>query len=292
MVKISVPGKTFIAGEYIATLGGPALVVTTEPYFETLFEKTKSEMQLVGIHADSPAGKLARQHQAQLANVRVSFIDPYKLGGFGASTAQFLAVYQYCQPGNIVPEDLLAAYRKCAWNGEGLAPSGADLIAQAFGQLTYFHKNKKQLETFAWPFANLDFHLISTGTKLATHTHLQSMKGFRAEHLEKAFAMIEQKDEHLFVKGIRAYAQALAEEGFTAPASLEILTSINKLDNVLAAKACGAMGADVILVLTPKNQSAALDQYLDSKKLKKVASTAQLARGLQQENSSGNEINP
>ena len=46
-IQLKAPGKTFVTGEYLATLGGPALLLTTQPCFElNVFD---GETKLTGI---------------------------------------------------------------------------------------------------------------------------------------------------------------------------------------------------------------------------------------------------
>ncbi len=88
----SIPGKTFLAGEYLALYEGPTLVFLSQPYFELSVNKGHGET--AGIHKESPAGLFIRKHQEYFANFDLKFIDPYSgRGGFGASTAQFLGCY-------------------------------------------------------------------------------------------------------------------------------------------------------------------------------------------------------
>src|SRR4051794_4338735 len=88
----SVPGKTFLAGEYLALSGGPSLVFASEPRFE--LSVTSGAGKAEGIHADSPAGLFIKKNQDYFKNFDLVFHDPYQgKGGFGASTAQFLGAY-------------------------------------------------------------------------------------------------------------------------------------------------------------------------------------------------------
>lgn len=136
----SVPGKTFLAGEYLAVKEGPTLFILTKPVFETVI--SKGEGLIDGIHSESPAGLYIAKNKDLFQEVNIRFKAAYDgKGGFGASTAQFLAVYSFVQgSSDIDPLDMLEDYYEVAWQGVGTKPSGADLVAQLCGQIVYFYK--------------------------------------------------------------------------------------------------------------------------------------------------------
>lgn len=81
-------------GEYTALSGGPALLLTHGPYFECSFTSAATPMPLP-FHPHSPAGLWADINDDDFfSKFNIEFTDPHKgSGGFGASTAQFIAVY-------------------------------------------------------------------------------------------------------------------------------------------------------------------------------------------------------
>ena len=91
------PGKTFLVGEYSVLLGGAALGLATKPYFEFNFQTEFNSFPPFQIHAESPAGLYLRAHEANQDVMQVGFLNPYfsqgVRGGFGQSTAEYLAVY-------------------------------------------------------------------------------------------------------------------------------------------------------------------------------------------------------
>ncbi|WP_413570290.1 hypothetical protein ACLWBD_07165 [Bdellovibrio sp. HCB117] len=289
----SVPGKTFIAGEYLALQEGPTLVLLSQPCFE--LEAHKGSGNLGSIHPESPAGLFIRKHQDYFSQFDLGFKDPYAgKGGFGASTAQFLGVYALWLYKEAPQQDmeklldfkhLLEAYYEVAWNGEGQRPSGADLVGQLKGALTFFEKRKGLISVKSWPFEDLELHLLHTGNKVATHEHLKNLKSFDASSLEKSFAMIREsfdtQDSSIFVSGINAYADSLKSLGFTCNETLSLLNDIKQISGVVAAKGCGALGADVVLVVTRKNESEELKQFCQQRQLSLMASSQKIANGLQ-----------
>lgn len=291
-LTFSVPGKTFLAGEYLALQGGPTLIFLSEPRFELKVQKGQGG--LGSIHPESPAGIFVRRHSDIFSSYDLDFVDPYLgRGGFGASTAQFLGAYAFwlkTQNPEIDVEselkwqDLLEAYYRCAWKGEGQRPSGADVVGQFAGHLTVFEKRSESLSTFSWPFSDLDFYLLHTGNKVATHEHLKNLPAFDASELNASFASIRQSlqvhDSSAFVAGVTSYGAALKKLNFTCAETLLLLNDILTVPNVRTAKGCGALGADVILVILNKNGGAALRQHCETHQLSIISSSEQISSGL------------
>jgi hypothetical protein len=276
---LSVPGKSFLAGEYLALKGGASLIFNSKPRFE--FSAKPGSGGVEGIHPDSPAGKLIHDHRDFFAKYNLSFLDPYQgRGGWGASTAQFLMTFVLnewrasCELEtfkSLSISRLLESYWKYAWNGQGLRPSGADLVAQYKGSLCLFERRTGLVGVYGWTFGDIDFALIPTGQKIATHEHLKTLAEFDEAPLELAMKSIQQAlesgDSAEFVGGIRANAQALADLGFTAPHTQGLCREMLQRPGVLAAKGCGAMGADVMLVVYQKTASDTFKDFVTSKDL-------------------------
>src|ERR1700729_3734074 len=97
-MKITIPSKTFLLGDYISLLGGPVLVLNTEPVFQCLLEKSSGDQTIphyFGIHPESTAGKFIQRFANDFAGYDLTFFDPHQgAGGFGASSAQFVMVYK------------------------------------------------------------------------------------------------------------------------------------------------------------------------------------------------------
>ncbi len=289
----SVPGKTFLAGEYLALIGGPTLVFLSQPCFETVISRGYGDVR--GIHPKSPAGLFMSKYRDYFKDYQMEFRESYAgKGGFGASTAQFLSAYAFWLYKETPQHDmekildfkhLLEAYYEAAWTGEGQRPSGADLVGQLKGSLTFFEKRQGLLSVKSWPFAELEFHLIHTGNKLATHEHLQTLGSFRTESLERAFAIIKSSFDNthggLFCEGIEAYARALKELNFTCEPTAKLLEELRQLPGVRAAKGCGALGADVVLAVVARDGSAMLKTYCERQGLALLSSSDKISQGLQ-----------
>ncbi|MDG0817405.1 hypothetical protein [Bdellovibrio svalbardensis] len=289
----SIPGKTFLLGEYLALHGGPTLVALTQPNFELIAHKGSGSLGT--IHSDSPAGKFISTYPDYFRQFDLEFKDPYQgKGGFGASTAQFLGVYSLWLYKEAHHQDmhklvdlrhLLEAYNKVAWNGQGFPPSGADLVGQVKGSLTFFEKKKGLVSVASWPFADLEFYLIHTGNKLATHEHLRALGDFDSSGLEKSFAIakssFETHQSEMFVEAVNLYAMNLQALGFTCEPTLKLLADIRKHSGIKAIKGCGALGVDVLFAVVAKEQSQELKNYCQKNGLSIVASHHQISSGEQ-----------
>jgi mevalonate kinase len=255
-MKWQIPAKTFLLGEYSAIAEGSAIVLTTTPYFElTITKKTGTST----IHPESPAG-IWWQSQNQPLNV-LEWHDPYNgIGGLGASSAQFLASYlASCTLYKRTPsmENMLSAYYQCAWTGKGLRPSGYDVIAQSHQGCVFINRKKNCIQSYNWPFPNLAFFLIHTGVKLATHHHLQVRT--LPSHIDDLSAIsddahqaIVQKNDQQFVDSINKFHHKLKNLSLVAEHSLALIDYFKSYPEVLGIKGCGALGADVLLLLTTK----------------------------------------
>lgn len=283
MKKWSIPAKTFLLGEYAAIAGAPAIVLTTSPCFEvTLSDK----IGLHGIHPESPAGKWWLQHGQK--DVGLQWNDPYQgRGGMGASSAQFLGAYlasMHEQKKKVDQQHMLDAYLQSAWHGEGLRPSGYDVLAQSQHGCVYIDKQNDFFQNFSWPFQDIAFLLLHTGQKLATHHHLQTMA--LPSHLSQLTAIVdiaktafEQVDSQRMVDAVNAYHHQLMHMNLVAEHTMRHVESFKKQPDIVAIKGCGAMGSDVLLLLIPTNQQTALSQRLSKSGWNILATSKKLHTG-------------
>jgi len=262
-VRLAVPAKTFLLGEYAALSAAPALLLASEPSF--VVERTK-EPDLIGIHPDSPAGKFWRDHSDRRYGLQ--FFDPYGgIGGLGASSAQFLGAYQLVfGKDDIAIEHLLSQYYHYAWNGIGARPSGYDILAQMHQGLVFVDRQQERISTMTWPFDNLAVYLIHTGKKLATHTYLQDTRacpdysslGRLAAH---AFDAVRTSSRSDFLQAVRAAGECLDTNNLVALHSKALIAKLYKQNWVQAVKGCGAMGADILSVYIAPEYASALRDF-------------------------------
>lgn len=257
MQRWQIPAKTFLLGEYVALLNGPALLLTTTPCFHLSLNQKKEPSK---IHDESPAGLLWKKHGHPEFNLK--WEDPFHgLGGLGASSAQFIGTYLAIKTLNQQPIDqneLLDWYFNLHWQGIGLKPSGYDILAQINHHCVYVNQHNDNLASFSWPFTDLAFILLHSGEKLATHHHLKSMK--IPDGTQQLSPIVEDgktafltHDATLLISAVNQYQDALEKMQLTTRNSLQQINFLKQQPEVLAAKGCGAMGSDVILLLVPKN---------------------------------------
>lgn len=279
-MKWLIPAKTFLLGEYAALAGGPAIIMTTSPCFELT---TASEQGLHGIHPQSPAGRWWAAHG--MIDAGLQWYDPYHgRGGMGASSAQFIGVYlaSMSVPENTLNQQaMLDAYFDYSWNGEGLRPSGYDVLAQSLWGCSYINRQQGHCQSYEWPFPDLAFVLLHTGQKLATHEHLQATSlPNRIDELvaivELAKAAFDVVDSESLIAAVNAYHQQLLRLNLVAEHSKRYIDLIKQQTDILAIKGCGALGADVLLVLIAKDKLASVIHNLSTVGLNIVATSHDL----------------
>ncbi|MDR1236328.1 MAG: hypothetical protein LBJ96_04960 [Holosporaceae bacterium] len=250
--------KTFLVGEYSVLFGGGAVVLVTAPYFRLKIRSGKTN--LVGVEEQSPAYRFYKTHDFN--GLSIDFCDPHnKSGGFGASSAQFSLLYQLylrLTRKEFDAKSFLAEYKQLSSKTKGVAPSGADCVAQYFNYSIYFNGADGSAEKINRNFPNLDFAIFSTGYKVATHLHLQELKAFNIEKFQKAVLGVRKSfadgNEEALVENVRNFSDLLAENNFVCDNSLGIVEKLLKTEGVRAAKGCGALGADTVLVIFEKSK--------------------------------------
>ncbi len=285
----SAPSKTFLTGEYAVLVGGPAIVLNTPPRFELFCEKENSldEMQVSGIPEGSPAAVWLQQRRPLLAGWKIDFRDPHeKRGGFGASGAQFLMVHSFTtllQHSNLTPqlkaEDVFNDYQLCT-RGSG---SGADVLAQMKGGAAVVNLKETRAERYDWPYPELGFGILRTGSKMPTHLHLQTLKRDSlkelvapAEACVRAFGVASWRD---FAGLVKDFEAALRGLDLQATRTTDLLKAFKSQSWCLAAKGCGAWGADPILLMFEKGNQAEVAEFAETQGLPFVANN--LSGGLE-----------
>jgi mevalonate kinase len=266
-MKIQIPGKIFICGEYAALKGEPALTVAVKPCFEydslhtvsaPLADEDSQENKL--FHEDSPAGILQAQYQVSLEG---RFRDPYKgIGGLGKSTAEFLAVAQKAL-GLRDEWHLWSQYRKIHEGAENV-PSGVDLLTQLKGGYCLTETTLLKSEKIQWPFHRYDWLALITGNKVKTHEHLgQSLNpdwpALKALN-RKVISSFESKNADEFIQNLNEWRDLLHGEALEAQATTELVDVFLEVPGVVAAKGCGALGSDIVFIMFDKSQSEALEK--------------------------------
>jgi len=266
-------------GEYAVLENGSALLFTHEPHF-TLLANENTPL-LIGIHPHSPAGRFYQQHFDLFSRYQLHFIDPYHgIGGMGASSAQFIllfTLYYHLKKQPFSLEALLQTYHPLAWSGQGYPPSGADLVAQSIGGFIAWHPQEKTITQLTWPFETLSFHFVHTRHKVKTHEHLHTLQmNFSVNTLnavtEQALNALKNTDSIQFCNAINSYASLLAEYQLVTDHTLALLQSLQTQHYVKAAKGCGALGADVLFIITEKSAAPALHAWINTHHLQYLCS--------------------
>lgn len=279
-MKWRIPAKTFLLGEYAALEAKSALILTTKPCFEITLCKGAGSNPF---HPASPASRLWMHHIIE--NYHVQWQDPYKgLGGLGASSAEFLGVFLsvYAIEGKPTDvESMLQAYYQHAWSKVGVRPSGYDVIAQMHSGCVYINRHRELIKQYPWPFLDLDFILLHTGKKLATHTHLESSTFVPnldelSDLAEEGLSAFENNNSEALISATNAYHEALKARKLVAPHTLDLIQDLKKHPEILAMKGCGAMGADVVLLLIRPQSLKYLLHYLKINALNVLATSKEL----------------
>lgn len=291
-MKFFVPGKTFLVGEYAVLLGGPSLGLATKPYFEFDYLDDIAESDLdttrlkteKSFHPDSPAGMLVRKHNLKLNfYYKNHYLEQDVLGGFGASTAEYLiALTPLLLQKKMSFFDILKEYKELH-AGHAVKPSGNDLAFQYFGQLTLADSALNFYQNFDWNFSSLDFYILATGQKVPTHEHLASLDLNRIQDLPalsnqitKVYAENKADD---FMALMREWCDKLEEKNLTHLHSLHLRQQLEKNENILLAKPCGALGADVMLVFFKRQHGQEVLRYLEELPVQIMAGSDELSHG-------------
>lgn len=278
-MRLHIPGKTYLVGEYAVLLGGPALGLATTPCFDVTYEQGASLKSQ--IHEESPAGLYLNRHYPEKSQDISAFLsNPYS-GGFGKSTAEYWAA--------ILPnmlrhkQDFLNVLREYRALHVG---SGIDLAIQYFGGVTEIASDT-EFKSHPWNFENLDFSIVATGHKVATHEHLAHLDRSALHELPSLSAEVCKAyisvNEDAFLYSLQGWTTALKTLGLTCQSSLEMCDHLNKNADVLIAKPCGALGADVILVFYRADKKAGVLNYLQSHSYKVLADKSSLHDGVKSE---------
>lgn len=288
-LQLTVPSKTFLVGEYLALLDGPCILISTAPRFKLKVKKA-TKQAINGINPYGIAMQFIKNNQITFNKLSINFLDPYEgLGGFGASSAEFVLLYSLKNlivHKKIDIEKLITNYKSLT-HLSGYQPSGADLASQFCGEITLYNGKNFSLKKFNWPFANLGFFLIHTNNKLDTRKHLMKLtkSKLKTANLKKIVLLctksIEETDEINFCKAINLYNKYLQKQNLICDKTTQILNRIFTNKNVLAAKGCGALGSDVILVITAKKHKNQFLKWARQNKLTVIATNNNISPGIE-----------
>jgi mevalonate kinase len=266
-LKLSVGSKVFIMGEYLALSGGPAVLAAFDPRFQLSVEKGTGLYRNISI--EGPGGIFINKNKSFFSQYNLDFFDPFNgRGGWGASSAQYamLAAFYYGQDSiqsdaqmNLDLQKIDKSYLEItSQNINGMPPSGMDVIAQLRGGLVFIDRNKGRIDNIVWPFSDVSFLMFATGVKVPTHLHLSTLcelpNSELLESVQKFNEAVMNIDKKSMVESINEFRKILYENNLEAPTTSALINKLKPLNGVLAAKGCGAMGADVIMLLVDKSE--------------------------------------
>lgn len=266
-----IPSKTFLLGEYLALKGGPAVIALTQPVFSLDPQKK--------LHPDCMAARFWREITQKPCEWGLK--DPYAgKGGLGASSAEFLLAYQQIYGDFKNLQHLHQCYLQYADPKASQKPSGYDVLAQTSQACAVVQSHPLSVTSLTWNLSDIGFFLIHTGKKLKTHEHLQKSLEIpnwaqMAKATEQAIMGLESQQADLLIQAILNFSNCLSQAGFVAEHT-QILLEQLELEPILAAKGCGALGADVILVIYEKHQKQYLNEKFKLKSLDILATEADL----------------
>lgn len=290
-LSLTAPSKTFLSGEYACLEGAPALILNTQPRFELRASRPRDVQDegLIGISKSSPAGVWLREREPLLLGWRLEFVDPHAgRGGLGASSAQYLLAHAFTtllQRDFIRldedPKDLLHDFRVVS-GGHG---SGADVLAQSAGLIARVDVGGAESSPEEWPYPEIGFMVLRTGQKLATHEHLRDLDRSKLEPLmnlaKTCFDSFDAEPAANFLVQVNRYGKMLRQLGLQASHTVEMLERIEQEPWCLAAKGCGAMGADTMLVFFPQIDGQLARERVASLGLELVATDVDLSAGME-----------
>lgn len=260
---LSFPGKTFLFGEYAVLEKASALLIATPPLFTAAFRE--ASRQDGPFHPESLAGRFWRKESDFFRHKKLEFTDPYSgAGGLGASGAEFLSLYfrRYENHPALAPKERAFLAWECFQdlNAEGKRQSGADVLVQAYAMgredspLLLLDIEKRELREIL--FKGFVLSLFHTGRKLATHEHLKKERPSLnrliqiCRHGAASFSENAEENGKSLVAILNATGKELECLSLVADSTRHWLEELRKQEQLLAAKGCGAMGADVICALS------------------------------------------
>lgn len=268
--------KTFVLGEYAVLEGGPAILLVSPPVFRLEIKEEPSAS--CPFHPSSPAGLLWKT-EPELQKKTYSFHDPHKgRGGFGGSGAEFVSLFLELHKGTS-PETLAW---KCWERFRELAPgpgSGVDILVQCFSALAekpmllFVNFEYRTIEVLPFP-SDANFYCIRTGVKVPTHEHLKEVKTIPVKELSSLVKQgknaLKEDNAAALGKILEQYGAVLDQHSLLASHSKESLEALRKIPGIFGLKACGALGADVLLALTPEKVFASLKSVCEKRNLEIV----------------------
>lgn len=277
-MTLSFPSKTFLIGEYAVLNSSPAVLVNTLPRFEFNIHFNSSSCRHP-FHKDSCSARWIKINQKLFSNISISCFDPHQgQGGCGLSGAEFNCVYFI--KNKVKNVQLLNMWKE--YNLLKTGSSGADIVSQWVGNVCLFNPYPFSVRSLTWPFKNLSFALIRTGQKLKTWKYLKNLKKNSFPDLNmwarQAFQAVESSDEESFIRAIKEYAVALDKNGLVMEPTQYFLEKLKKNKDIVTAKGCGAMGAEVVVLFFQSCKEEKVMKFLENNEI--VSTSHSITHGI------------
>ncbi len=250
-------------------------MLTCAPYF-TLFSKKNNSVAKIEnpFHPESAAG-IFWQNTKKIQPLDLSFENESRLGGLGASSAEFVSLALLSGLNN--PWQIWDEYRKISSEQKGTKPSGADVLVQSFQSgeaITFLDFEKQILETVPTPFSEkFTLSILHTGVKLATHEHLKIFEQeLPVEKLNKITEASRKSKNENFGELLNEYHSTLSSVGLVAEHSLKHIENLAKISGIIGVKGSGAMGADLIIVFYKTSEIEKIQKTFQEYNLKEIHS--------------------
>jgi len=255
-ISISLPSKAFLLGEYSMLSGRDALLVATRPRF--IFKNNNIEG------------------------------DYSHHGAFSCHGAKFLApllMQSYIAQQPLKLKEVLNKFYNEVVIQLGHSASGVEIVTQLYGGIILFNAATLTVQRLQWQFPDLGFFLLRTGSMVMTDEHLQQLRSndFSSLHqvMQKVRLSFETNNRSLFCLLVNEYAEKLLTLGLTDSSTEKIITRLKQTQRIEAVKGCGALGADVILVVADYKEKTYLMQVFSELRLEVVATELDITEGYQ-----------
>lgn len=283
-----VPSKTFLVGEYLALEQHCGMVINTQPCFEL----TISAEQPFLFSKNSPADIFFQEHEALFRHSTFTFVDPYhESGGFGASSAQFVALAMLKKflenHSNTLSEqdiqDIHQSYLSVIEKNNSRA-SGIDVVGQCLGQIAIVDCKHHIYQSHPWPFEQLSLLLFKTPFKIRTHEHVSNVKHIPINALNNIFDETKNTflagDQDKFLLAVQHYAHVLQQHDLILKEISNFCFLLSRKFPNAVSKGCGALGADVVLVLIDKQQKNDIKKWIEQYEMTFIADEDSLSKGV------------
>lgn len=149
--------------------------------------------------------------------------------------------------------------------------SGFDILSQLFGSMVFLQNSCEDLllqtsnlesskniqhKEFSWSFTEHKFAILKSTDKIETYKHLAELSMLKLEAaakklkpiVKKALISFKTSNIEAFLPLVNEQQKILEKEELVCLSSVNSVKELNKIEEVLASKSCGALGADTFLI--------------------------------------------